>query len=60
MPEDHLLWHVELDELPDHDGARDIAYPIGDRLEDAWGSQQRRYLAHRGDCVGEMDFRRVN
>lgn len=58
--EDHLLWHVELDELPDHDGARDVAYRIGDRLEDAWGSRQRRYLAHRGDYAGELDFRKVN
>jgi hypothetical protein len=58
--DDHLLWHIELHELPDHDGARDIAYRIGDRLEDAWGSRQRRYLAHRGDFVGELDARRVN
>jgi hypothetical protein len=59
-PDEHLLWHIELDELPDHRGARDIAYRIGDRLEDAWGSRQRRYLAHRGDFVGELDPRRVN
>jgi hypothetical protein len=59
-PDEHLLWHIELDDLPNHDGAREVAYRIGDRLEDAWGSRQRRYLAHRGDFAGELDARKVN
>jgi hypothetical protein len=59
-PDEHLLWHLEFDDLPDHDGARQIAYRVGDRMEDAWGSRNRRYLAHRGDYEGELDARRVN
>jgi hypothetical protein len=59
-PDEHLLWHLELDDPPDHDAARELAYRIGDRLEDAWGSRQRRYLAHRGDFVDQIDARRVN
>jgi hypothetical protein len=53
----HLLWHVELTAVPAESDARDIAYSIGDRLEDAWGVQQRRYLAHRGEYAGRLDPR---
>ena len=59
-PSEHLLWHLELADLPDHEAAREIAYRFGDRLEDAWGSGQRRYLAHRGDFVDRLDARRVS
>jgi hypothetical protein len=59
-PDPALLWHLELAELPDSDGARQVAYSIGDRLEDAWGVAQRRYLAHRGDFQGRLDPRRIN
>jgi hypothetical protein len=58
--EDHLLWHLELDTLPDQTTARDIAYSVGDRFEDAWGVPQRRYLAHRGGYENELDPRCVN
>lgn len=56
----NLLWHLELDALPDSDGAREIAYGVGNRLEDAWGVAQRRYLASRGDLQGQLDPRRMN
>ena len=58
--ERHLLWHLELDEIPNESGARAFAYAIGDRLEQAWGSAHRRYLAERGVYAGHLDPRRVN
>lgn len=55
--DERLLWHLVLPELPDDDGARAVAYSVGDRLEDAWGAKQRRYLAHRGNHHGQIDPR---
>jgi hypothetical protein len=55
--DEHLLWHLELEELPEGDAAQAVAYSVGDRFEDAWGTNQRRYLAHRGDHQGHMDPR---
>jgi hypothetical protein len=52
-----LLWHFELTTLPEGDDAKGLAYAIGDRLEDAWGCSQRRYLAHRGQYQGKLDPR---
>lgn len=57
--EDNLLWHLELDELPDEDARRRLAFAIGDRIEDAWGVRQRRYLAHRGELAGRFDHRQI-
>lgn len=56
----NLLWHLELATVPHEAGAREIAFSIGDRLEDAWGLAQRRYLALRGPHVGKMDPRFVH
>jgi len=58
--EQALLWHLELDAIPNMEGAREVAYGVGDRLEDAWGVVQRRYLAHRGAREGRLDPRRIN
>lgn len=55
-----LLWHLEIDEVPTVDAARAIAYSVGDRLEDAWGVVQRRYLAYRGEREGRLDPRCLN
>jgi hypothetical protein len=52
-----LMWHFELTTLPEGDDAKQLAYAIGDRLEDAWGCPQRRYLAHRGQYQGRLDPR---
>lgn len=59
-PEPALLWHIELDELPDPGEAQAVAYAVGDRIEDAWGVAQRRYLANRGEREGRLDPRRIN
>jgi hypothetical protein len=58
-PEEHLLWHIELPEWPDEPAMQDIAFSVGDRLEDAWGVLQRRYLARVGDRAGRFDVYRL-
>lgn len=57
--EEHLLWHIELDDLPQGNSARDLVFSVGDRIEDAWGSRQRRYLARAGDLKGRLDVRKL-
>jgi hypothetical protein len=57
--DEHLLWHWELAELPARDDLGELALSVGDRLEDAWGVRQRRYLAHRGELQGSFDHRRA-
>jgi hypothetical protein len=59
-PEHTLLWHIELEDLSDLGQAQAVAYAVGDRIEDAWGVAQRRYLAHRGEREGRLDPRRIN
>jgi len=56
----HLLWHIELDRLPNDEAAcQEQAFAIGDRIEDAWGVRERRYLACRGDRAGQFDARQM-
>lgn len=55
--EPNLLWNLELSASPGDVSARDTAYSIGDRLEDAWGVTQRRYIAFRGEHAGRLDAR---
>lgn len=55
----NLVWHLELQDWPDEEGQQQLAFAVGDRLEDAWGVGQRRYLARRGDRVGRLDLRHI-
>lgn len=55
-----LLWHLEIQEWPDEENQRRLAFAIGDRLEDAWGVSQRRCLAIQGDHAGHLDLRRIS
>lgn len=57
--EPHVLWHLELDTWPSDDEARDLAFRVGDRIEDAWGVRHRRYLARAGERVGQFDIRQL-
>jgi hypothetical protein len=57
--DENLLWHFELDQIPNQDLQQDLAFAIGDRIEDAWGVTQRRYLARQGERVGQLDHRRI-
>jgi hypothetical protein len=55
----HVLWHMELESWPDEEQARALAFRVGDRVEDAWGVRQRRYLARVGDLSGRFDVRQI-
>ncbi|HVV12474.1 hypothetical protein [Amycolatopsis sp.] len=55
----HLLWHMELRDVPGPGEQESLALKIGGRLEDAWGVTQRRYLGHRGELEGRLDVRRT-
>ena len=57
--DEHLLWHVEIDDWPDDDRVREIAFSVGDRIEDAWGARQRRYLARTGNLAGRLDLQKL-
>jgi hypothetical protein len=56
----NLLWHLELQDWPDEEAQRQLAFAVGDRLEGAWGVSQRRYLVHHGDRAGRLDLRRIS
>lgn len=45
-PDPNLLFRVEIDDWPDEDGQRDIAFRLGGMIEDAWGVTNRRWLIH--------------
>lgn len=36
-PDEHLLRHLELAEWPDDEVIGELAFAVGDRLEDTWG-----------------------
>lgn len=55
-----LLWTAELEGLGDAEARQAVAFQMGDRLENGWGTKHRRYLAHRGDFEGKLDFGRVH
>lgn len=59
-PETHVLWHIEFSEWPDDVEAQRLAFSVGDRVEDAWGVRQRRYLANRGPMAGKLDIRQLH
>lgn len=57
--DENLLWHIEFDQVPDQGFEQNLAFEIGDRIEDAWGVAHRRYLARQGERVGQLDHRRI-
>lgn len=57
-PDDNLLWHLELECLPAGEEQQDVAFGIGDRIENAWGTTMRRYLNREGDRAGQLGFSR--
>jgi len=57
--ERNLLWHVEINNSLDDDGQTQLAFLIGDWIENAWGISQRRYLARKGDRTGRLDVNRM-
>jgi len=56
--EPYLLIIRELAEWPVRGDLRGLVYSIADNIENAWGSDHRRYLAHEGRLAGEFDASR--
>ena len=54
-PDEHVVIRSELSEWPDDDGAQKLVFELGSRVEDAWGSQQRRFIARAGPRIGMFD-----
>jgi hypothetical protein len=52
--DDHLLLRREADGVPD---PQSLALDLGDRVEQAFGTVNRRHLAHRGEHEGRFDPR---
>jgi hypothetical protein len=59
--EPNVLIQLELVEWPQSDDAvQEIAFAVGGRIEDAWGSRGRRFLALRGTDEGRFDVAHLN
>ncbi len=50
-----LLLRRELIQFPDAPGVQALAFSFGAWLEDCWSMRQRRFLARRGQFVGQFD-----
>lgn len=60
-PEPGLLVRREIDEWPDPDGRKRLAFEIGSVIEDAWGVKDRRFLAgEKQEGAGEFDVSRYH
>lgn len=56
----HLLWHVEIDRLPDDTPtAQALAFSAGDRIDNAWRCRSKRYLDHRGPMAGQFNLQQI-
>lgn len=53
--ERNLLIRQEVVEWPEPDGVQALAFRFGARLEDAWGSHLRRFIARDGEFAGQFD-----
>lgn len=51
----NLMYRKEVSSWLDLDGIKEMAYRFGDWMEDAWGSQQRRYRQRTDNLDGEFD-----
>lgn len=56
--EENLLMRREIQKWPEEDGVRELAYELGDQIENSWGFTQQRYLANSGDYAGRFDVGR--
>ncbi|PYN18766.1 MAG: hypothetical protein DMD99_26825 [Candidatus Rokuibacteriota bacterium] len=57
-PEPNLLWRRELDSWPAAEETKQLAFSVGAWIEDAFGSQSRRFLAREGKLAGQFDWQR--
>lgn len=58
--EENLMYVTELDDWPDPDRVRSVAFKIGGWIEDSWGNEMRRFLARGGSYDGRFDASRYN
>lgn len=54
----NLLWRREVDDWPDAEGIHGLVFSLGGWIEDSWGMQCRRFLAHSGPTAGQFDWSR--
>lgn len=57
-PDDNVLVGREVFEWPDADARQSLAFDIGGAIEDAFGVEQRRFLAHIEPEQGQFDVSR--
>jgi len=55
--EENLLLRRELESVAE-DSAQSLAFSFGAEIEDAFGSNSRRFIARLGECSGRFDHRR--
>lgn len=53
--EKRLLFRQELNEWPEVDGCRDLAFEFGERIVNAWGVKEAMFLALSGVNEGDFD-----
>lgn len=59
-PDDHLLWHIELDQPPiDPNETNALAVEIASRMTSAWGTRQTMHLDRDGEFTGQLNVRRA-
>ena len=54
-PEPNLWRRWEMHEWPAQDATKDIAFAAGAWIENSWGMQVRRFIAHSGSLEGQFD-----
>ena len=60
-PDDHLLWHIELDRLPaDTDETHALALRIASRIVGAWGITSTMHLDRVGPFTGQLNVHRAD
>ena len=56
--EPNVLMHREISAWPDDDDVRELAYSLGDQIENSWGYVYHRYLARDGEYEGKFDVQK--
>ena len=59
-PDEHLLWHIELDQLPsDQEQSRAVALKVASRIVSAFGVPQPLHLDREGALAGQLNVHRA-
>ena len=58
--DEHLLWNIELEDLPTDIGeSQQLAFRVGSRIENAWGVRRQAYLDLTGSSEGKLNIRAI-